>query len=105
MRSVIIHYQELALKGKNRPWFISTLVRGIRAALGDLGVIAVRALMGRIEVQLGPGTPWDEVQRRLAGTPGIGNFALATHVAPDLDGIAEAIVAAVRDFPARRFRI
>ncbi len=27
MTSVVIHYQEIALKGRNRPWFITTLVR------------------------------------------------------------------------------
>ena len=27
MYSVIVHYGELALKGRNRPWFVSMLVR------------------------------------------------------------------------------
>ena len=30
MKSVVIHYQEIALKGKNRPWFIARLTRNIR---------------------------------------------------------------------------
>ena len=85
MSSVIVHYQELALKGRNRPWFVHTLVRTIRRALSDLPVEDVRALMGRIEVELGPDAPWPDVRERLAGLPGIGNFSLATHVAPDLD--------------------
>jgi hypothetical protein len=48
------HYQEIALKGKNRPWFLGRLVRNIKGALSDLDIAAVRALMGRIEMQLGP---------------------------------------------------
>ena len=36
MTSVIVHYQEIALKGKNRPWFIGRLVRNLRHALADL---------------------------------------------------------------------
>ena len=30
MNSVVVHYQEIALKGRNRPWFIGRLVRNIR---------------------------------------------------------------------------
>jgi len=36
MRSIVIHYQELALKGKNRPWFIGRLVRNLRRALAEI---------------------------------------------------------------------
>ena len=32
MKSVIVHYQEIALKGKNRPWFVARLVRNLREA-------------------------------------------------------------------------
>jgi adenylyl- and sulfurtransferase ThiI len=52
-QSVIVHYQEIALKGQNRPWFIARLVRNLRDATRDLDVRDVRALMGRIEVVLG----------------------------------------------------
>ena len=54
MNSIVVHYQEIALKGKNRPWFLGRLVRNLRRALSDLDVRSVRALMGRIEVVLGP---------------------------------------------------
>ena len=30
MKSIVIHYQEIALKGKNRPWFVARLVRNLR---------------------------------------------------------------------------
>ena len=105
MSSVIVHYQELALKGRNRPWFIATLVRSVRAVLAGLDVVGVRALMGRIEVKLGADADWEEVRGRLAGLPGIGNFARATHVEPDLDAMAAAVAAAVRGRPAQTFRI
>jgi thiamine biosynthesis protein ThiI len=104
MSSVIIHYQELALKGRNRPWFIGSLVRMIRATLADLDVLGVRALMGRIEVRLGS-TEWPEVRDRLAGMPGIGNFARAIHVPPQLDVIGDQIVQHVAGHGAGTFRI
>ena len=30
MKSIIVHYQEIALKGNNRPWFIARLARNLR---------------------------------------------------------------------------
>ena len=32
MKSVVVHYQEIALKGKNRPWFVARLARNVRQA-------------------------------------------------------------------------
>ena len=93
MSSVVVHYAELALKGRNRPWFINTLVRSIREALADLDVVKVQSLMGRIGIELGPRAEWPAIRERLANLPGIGNFAHATHTTPDLDAIASGIVA------------
>ena len=53
MTSVIVHYQEIALKGKNRPWFVARLVRNLREATVGPRRQAVRVLMGRIEIVLG----------------------------------------------------
>jgi tRNA uracil 4-sulfurtransferase len=105
MSSVIVHYGELALKGRNRPWFVNTLVRTMRRALADLDIVDVRSIMGRIEVRLGPSADWDEVRERLARLPGIGNFARATHVRADVDAIAAAVVDGVAGLEASSFRI
>jgi thiamine biosynthesis protein ThiI len=53
MTSIVIHYKELALKGKNRPWFVQVLVRNLRTALHGLDIASVRSAMGRIEIELG----------------------------------------------------
>lgn len=105
MSSVIVHYGELALKGRNRPWFINTLVRTIRGALGGLPIGRVRALVGRIVVTFDDPDAWPEIRARLATLPGIGNFALAHHVEPDLDAIGRAIVAGVAGRRAASFRV
>lgn len=105
MRSVVIHYGELALKGRNRPWFINTLLKSIRSALTDLGVESVRLLMGRIIVKLHSDEHWPEIRDRLARIPGIGNFSPATHVAADFEAIAAAVVEAVRGRSTESFRV
>jgi thiamine biosynthesis protein ThiI len=104
--SVVIHYAELALKGRNRPWFIHTLVRFIRSALKGLSVVRVRALVGRIIVTFENEADGPEIRDRLARLPGIGNFAFARHVQPELGAITDAVVVALagRAAPAN-FRV
>ena len=38
MTSILAHYSEIALKGKNRPWFVGRLVRNLHGALAGLDV-------------------------------------------------------------------
>jgi thiamine biosynthesis protein ThiI len=105
MNSIVVHYQELALKGKNRPWFLGRLVRNLRTALSDLDVRSVRALMGRIEVVLGADAPREEVADRLRRVFGIANFSYAGRAPLDLDAIAGAILADLGDRDCASFRV
>ena len=92
MKSVILHYQEIALKGKNRPWFVARLVRNIRDATRDLDVAEVRVLQGRIDLVLGPTAPYDAVAERVSQVFGIGNFARAGRAPLEMDAIATEIL-------------
>ena len=125
MNSIVVHYQELALKGKNRPWFLGRLVRNLRRALSDLDVRSVRALMGRIEVVLGPEATRQEVGERISRVFGIANFSYAgstpiengrsariddgrsetTGPTADLDAIANAILGDLGDRTCSSFRV
>ena len=105
MKSVIVHYQEIALKGRNRPWFVARLVQNLREAVSDLDIARVRVLMGRIEVVLGPGADWPTVRGRLARVFGIGNFARAGRAALDVDAIAREILADLDATDPRSFRV
>ena len=105
MNSIVVHYQEIALKGKNRPWFMARLVRNLRDAVADLDVRAVRALMGRIEIELGPGAVRDEVSERLRRTFGVANFAYAGRTSLDLDQAAAAILRDLEGLDCSSFRV
>ena len=105
MNSIVVHYQELALKGKNRPWFLGRLVRNMRSALADQDVRAVRALMGRIEVELGPAASRENVSDRLRRTFGIANFSYAGRTALDLEAVADAVLADLGDRTCNSFRV
>jgi tRNA uracil 4-sulfurtransferase len=105
MTSIVVHYQEIALKGKNRPWFLARLVRNLRTAVSDLDVTSVRALMGRIELVLGPSADREVVGERLRRTFGIANFSYARRTALDLDVIAAAILEDLGDRTCNSFRV
>jgi thiamine biosynthesis protein ThiI len=106
MTSILVHYSELALKGKNRPWFIHRLVRNLHTALAGLHVKEVRTPVGRIEIVLGQESAMPEIRDRLSRVFGVANYAAAMHVPRDFDGMAEAIVATLppRD-SVRSFRV
>ncbi len=97
MNSIVVHYNELALKGRNRPWFVQMLMRNIRTAVAGLGVPAVRSVMGRIEIEIGP-AEWTAVRDRLRSVFGIAYFSNAGRAPLDLDEVAGAIL---RDLEAR----
>jgi thiamine biosynthesis protein ThiI len=112
MNSFVVHYQEIALKGKNRSWFLARLVRNLRAATADLDVTAVRSLMGRIEVTLGRGADPRAVAERIAHTFGVANYSVARRVSlkrgpplEELAVIADAVVAELGHRAPRSFRV
>lgn len=105
MHSVIVHYQEIGLKGRNRPWFIGRLVKNLREATTDLDVRDVRALMGRIEVVLGPEVGWETVKERLASVFGVANFARAGRTALDLEELAARILRDLDERDVESFRV
>ena len=105
MKSIVLHYQEIALKGNNRPWFIARLVRNLRDATAGLGVREVRALMGRIELVLDADTPWEAVRDRVSRVFGVANFARAGRAPLDVDAIASRILQDIGDPQVQTFRV
>jgi len=92
MNSVIVHYQEIALKGRNRPWFVERLVNNLRDVTRDLNIQQVRPLMGRIELTLGSECEWSMVRERVSRVFGIANYARAGRTKRDVDEIAAMVL-------------
>jgi len=105
MTAIVIHYKELALKGKNRPWFIQLLVRNLKTALSGLHVASVRSSMGRIELALRPETPVDEVRERLSRIFGIANFSYANRGPHNFQALASSVLADLGDAAPASFRV
>ena len=92
MTSVLLHYSEVALKGKNRSWFVGRLVRNIHGALAGLHVKEVRTPFGRIEIVLGQESAMPEILDRLSRVFGVANYSPAIHVPRDFEGMAAAVL-------------
>jgi len=104
MDSVVVHYQEIALKGNNRPWFVARLARNIREALKGLDAGEVRVLMGRIEVLVG-NADREMLRERLGRVFGIANFATAGRAPLDVDIIATRLLEDLGDREVSTFRV
>ena len=105
MNSIVVHYKELALKGRNRPWFIRALVGNLRVALADLDIRSVRSVMGRIEIELGPAAQWTDVRDRVRRLFGIANFSYAGRAALDFDALASAVLDDLGGLEPASFRV
>ena len=84
MHCAIVHYHELALKGRNRDFFEQRLVRNLRLALKDLRIRRVESLQGRIRITIPAQVSPDQVSERLRRTCGVANFLLTESVPLDL---------------------
>jgi thiamine biosynthesis protein ThiI len=105
MNSVVVHYKELALKGRNRPWFIQLLVRNLRWALADFDIASVRSVMGRIEIELGRDVEWSEIADRVRRVFGIANFSHAGRGPHDFAALASIILSDLGDRSPASFRV
>lgn len=105
MRSIVVHYKELALKGRNRPWFVQILVQNLKNALKGIGVPRVRSVMGRIEIDLAPEASFEAARERIRHVFGIANFSLAGRAPHDFQALADAILADLADIEVPTFRV
>lgn len=93
--TLLVHYHEVGLKGRNRPMFEHALRRNLAQALGDLAA-SVRLRSGRLEVL----DPKPEALSYAARVFGVANVSPAFVVPADLDAIVECGIAVARDVDA-----
>jgi thiamine biosynthesis protein ThiI len=101
---VIARYHEIALKGRNRPFFVDKLARNLRRATEDLGG-KVQILAGRVGIEVPDETPWETARERIASVFGIANFSRTRAVPLDMAALAEGVVESLREQTFGSFRI
>ena len=88
---VIVKTHELALKGKNRPWFMRRLAENLRLATESAGVGRVWQGQMMIGLSLDDESRWPEVRERVRDCFGVAKFFLAYEYPQDLATIMEAL--------------
>ena len=102
---VLVHYHEIALKGRNRPFFLGKLADNLRRATDDLEGVRVRILPGRVAMEIPDAASWDVVRERVGSVFGVANFSRAHEVPADLEALKAAAVGALRDRQFGSFRV
>jgi len=105
MYAVIVHYHEIALKGRNRPVFILKLIRNIQAACKGLKVSEVKSLPGRLRIRLDEEKNWPELRSRIERIFGIANFSFSQSTPRDLGALKAAILDSLRSGQCASFRV
>ena len=103
----VVHYAEIGLKGKNRPFFERTLARNIARRMEELGLKPERVerLSGRMLVHLSrplDGANWIEA---LGTVFGIAHFSPAFLVRPEMEAIRATLLEHLPEGPVASFRI
>jgi len=101
---VLVHYHEIALKGRNRPFFVEKLANNLRAATRDLGGLC-HSLAGRLLVELPDTVPWELVRARVGGVFGVANYGRAFQVPPQMDELEKGALAAIEGRRFSSFRV
>ena len=103
----IVHYGEIALKGRNRLQFENSLINNIRKALEDLGDPDVDRHHGYFILTIAEAAPASQVEKRLRRVFGIAYFAPVTRTPWDIEAIGDAAVTLAEGVitPKTTFRI
>lgn len=104
-KGALIHYHEIALKGKNRGFFLRQLEANLLLATRDLDCGPLRRPAGRLFLEMREETSWEVLRQRLSRVFGIANFAPAFTMAPNLELLAKRIEEEVSGRSFRSFRV
>ncbi|MBI5390028.1 tRNA 4-thiouridine(8) synthase ThiI [Candidatus Woesearchaeota archaeon] len=102
MHTIVIHYDEIAIKGRNRVNFESLLINNIRHKLKaqfhhaarDQGIITLHASGGE-----------EKIIAALSKMPGIASFCFSTVCEKEEEAIKNIILKLLKENPAASFRI
>ncbi len=102
---LIIHYAEVALKGKNRVFFEKKLTRNIKLSLRGTGYAEVKRLHDRIVVHLKQDTNIAEIEKRLHQVMGIAHFEVVYRTKKDIDAIKATALKLIEGKPFETLKV
>ena len=104
-KDVLIRFHEVALKGKNRPWFIKALVNSIRRATEGLGVAEIKSKRMLIHLALNHDAQYRLILEKLSRVSGIAKFCLSYQTETDYKKIENLVLQLAAVSKSNSFRI
>lgn len=95
---IIIHYDEITLKGGNRPFFERALMANIKEFLDGVKYGKISKEGGKIIIEINKNTDLEEIREMLKNIPGISNFYFAVAEEKDMNKINKKTVELLKDY-------
>jgi len=102
LQTIVIHFSEIALKGRNRGEFEKVLMKNVEQALGK-EIVRISRTESRISVMVTEVTPW--ITERLKKVFGISWFSPARFVEKDMDAIKRCVVESCGNFKGKKIKL
>lgn len=100
LKHILIHYNEIALKGKNRDFFEKKLVENIKNLTGA----KVKRLSGRILAET-EADNFEETLKKLGGVFGISSYSPVSETKTDLQEIKKEALISVKKMEGKTFKV
>ena len=101
---IIIHYDEITLKGGNRPFFERVLMNNIREFIKNAGCLNIHKDGGKIIIEMNEADSevrlpdLEKIKEILKNIPGISNFCLAVSVDKNIEAINKKTVELLKNY-------
>lgn len=92
MPAVVARYHEIALKGRNRPFFVDKLAGNLRRVTADLPGVRVSSRGSRLLVEAPESVSWTDLRERVGRVFGVANFSLAGSSPPRYEALQSAVL-------------
>ena len=103
---ILVHYNEIATKGRNRKKFVEALERNIRQAMKGLPIYKIRRPPGRIWISSLMGEHFDQsALDRLSRVYGISSYSPIVRTTLELEAIKEVAWEMLKDKTYDSFRV
>jgi len=104
MQTIIIHYSEIGLKGKNRKIFENKLIKNIKAHIDSLGSFKLVHLHDRFLIEQQNNSDILKIKTALLHVFGIANFSFADSIKLNFDGIKKSALKIAKNYCGLTFR-
>ncbi|MDP3916809.1 MAG: tRNA uracil 4-sulfurtransferase ThiI [Nanoarchaeota archaeon] len=102
---IVVHYAEIAIKGKNRPFFERTLIENIVHAIKGLKAGRIKRQYGRIIIELTDESKTDLIISKLENIPGISSFSPGVKASHEIEDVNKKSLTLISNLQINSFAV